>query len=716
MSRPIADYAEQIYAGVLGKIIGVYLGRPVEGWSYPALRERFGELNYYVNGQLGEPLVVADDDVSGTFAFARAIADHGYPAGLLASQVGDTWLNYIIENRTILWWGGLGRSTEHTAYLRLKAGIPAPESGSFAANGPTLPEQVGAQIFSDAIAMSYPGDPQRAAAAVRAAASVSHDGVAVDAAAFLAAMRALAFDRTDLIELVDRCRHEIHDRRLNAAVDRVVALCAKTSDWREVRDVIDDELGYARFDGPCHVIPNHAMTLAALLLGGDDFQRAVMIAASAGFDTDSNAGVVGCLNGIRLGLDALTAQVDFRAEVADRLLVVTSDGGSCVSDAVLETRKIASAARALRGEPAPPAAPRFGFEQRGSVQGFVPCPLTPSPYPTVRVVNGKGLQLICTGVGPGVPAAVSTPVFLDAAETADNFSTVASPTLYPGQRVTVTAGGRDADLRLYVVHRDPDGTVRHLISPALRLSTADQALSWTVPDTGNAPLLRLGLLVEATARFDGTVTISSVDWAGAPEHFRVGGVLLTSIWDTHPEPLRAWVSSAANFEADSARTFSVSHPHGVALATTGTRDWNEYTVAGTLRFSLHRRAGLVARSVGHRRYYAAEFRDGTTLSLTKQHDARTTTLKTIAFPYRQDHPYRVGLTVAGDRLTVAVDGRTVIDTIDDSDPFRAGAAGFLIGEGTVFADDFEVTAAHPDGGDPDAERGSAVVGGAGMPR
>lgn len=42
------------------------------------------------------------------------------------------------------------------------------------------------------------------------------------------------------------------------------------------------------------------MTLAALLLGGDDFQRSVMIAASAGFDTDSNAGVVGCVNGIRL--------------------------------------------------------------------------------------------------------------------------------------------------------------------------------------------------------------------------------------------------------------------------------------------------------------------------------------------------------------------------------------------------------------------------------
>ena len=27
-------YQEKVYAGVLGKVIGVYLGRPFEGWTY----------------------------------------------------------------------------------------------------------------------------------------------------------------------------------------------------------------------------------------------------------------------------------------------------------------------------------------------------------------------------------------------------------------------------------------------------------------------------------------------------------------------------------------------------------------------------------------------------------------------------------------------------------------------------------------------------------
>jgi hypothetical protein len=33
------DYAERVYAGVLGKIIGVYLGRPFEGWPYEHIEQ-----------------------------------------------------------------------------------------------------------------------------------------------------------------------------------------------------------------------------------------------------------------------------------------------------------------------------------------------------------------------------------------------------------------------------------------------------------------------------------------------------------------------------------------------------------------------------------------------------------------------------------------------------------------------------------------------------
>lgn len=137
------DYIERVYAGVLGKIIGVYLGRPFEGWTYERILRELGEIRYYVHEKRGVPLVVTDDDISGTFTFFRALRDHGNSRELTAKQIGRTWLNYLIEKKTILWWGGLGNSTEHTAYLRLKHGIPAPVSGAIETNGQVVAEQIG---------------------------------------------------------------------------------------------------------------------------------------------------------------------------------------------------------------------------------------------------------------------------------------------------------------------------------------------------------------------------------------------------------------------------------------------------------------------------------------------------------------------------------------------------------------------------------------------
>ncbi len=83
-----ADYAERVYAGVLGKLIGVYLGRPVEGWTYDRITATHGEVNRYIHESRGMPLVVTDDDVSGTFTFLRSLPDHGNDPDLHA---GADW-------------------------------------------------------------------------------------------------------------------------------------------------------------------------------------------------------------------------------------------------------------------------------------------------------------------------------------------------------------------------------------------------------------------------------------------------------------------------------------------------------------------------------------------------------------------------------------------------------------------------------------------------
>src|SRR4029079_4237695 len=96
-------HAERVYAGVLGKLIGVYLGRPFEGWTNREIERRLGEIHGYVGDS--SP-VVTDDDVSGTFTFVRALEDFG--ADVTPEQIGRTWLNYVVPERSMFWWGGYG--------------------------------------------------------------------------------------------------------------------------------------------------------------------------------------------------------------------------------------------------------------------------------------------------------------------------------------------------------------------------------------------------------------------------------------------------------------------------------------------------------------------------------------------------------------------------------------------------------------------------------
>ncbi len=338
------DYAERVYAGVLGKIIGVYLGRPFEGWSYERIMSELGEIYYYVNDRRDLPLknntlVVTDDDISGTFTFLRALPDYGNSLDLTPAQIGQTWLNYIIERRTILWWGGLGNSTEHTAYLRLKSGISAPQSGSIALNSRVVAEQIGAQIFIDGWAMVAPGDPELAADLASRAGSVSHDGEAIYGAQVVAAMEAQAFVEPDIDKLIDTAVSLVpKDCVIYGMIDDIRTWHAEEKDWRKTRERIAKDYGYHKYGGNCHMVPNHALIIHSLLHGDDDFQRSLMIVNTCGWDTDCNSGNVGCLLGIKNGLSGIDAGPDWRGPVADRMYLPTADGGRAVTDAVTAHR------------------------------------------------------------------------------------------------------------------------------------------------------------------------------------------------------------------------------------------------------------------------------------------------------------------------------------------------------------------------------------------
>lgn len=689
-----AAYRNQIYAGVLGKMIGVYLGRPVEGWPYSQIQERFGEIPYYVHEDLNLPLIVADDDLSGTFAFFRAVEDWDFDPDLDARKIGEAWLNYIIENRSILWWGGLGNSTEHTAYLRLKQGIPAPRSGSMELNGPTISQQIGAQIFMDAYAMMCPGDPERANRMVRACASVSHDGIALDAAGFLGSMEACAFDVKDLNQIFDTCSAFIQTKELHALVDDVRNICAKESNWRKVREYLDSRYGYHIYPGPCHMVPNHAMVLASILCGGDDFAESIKIATSAAWDTDCNAGNVGCFNGIRLGLDAINRTYTYREPVADRMYVITSDGGEGITDAVKETRRIIRAAEATTGETPDEPKPRFGFEFPGSVQGFMACPYVAHHrcQPQISNPRGEGLEISFSNLADGVHAFISTPTFLDIQEEYRNYETYVSPTLYSGQDVTIHLHASDdagPKARPYIWYADRNNSLQKLEGPWQQLNTGESTITWTIPDLGGLAVLRFGLEFASVSRFRGQVTVTDIDWSNTPRSFGFQGIMMRDMWDTNPFWAKVFVSSAHHFAPNLNTTFCISHSEANGVATVGTRDFTDYEVSSALKFSLHRRGGLVARSQGHRRYYGAVVSGGNLFQIIRRRNGEETVLAQCPVEYKEFEKYPMHLTVHGNQITASFAGWTL--TCQDTDrPLHGGGAGFVVDEGAIFIDGFNL--------------------------
>ncbi len=706
-------YKEQIYAGVLGKILGVYLGRPVEGWSYDKIVEKLGTVSYYVNEKTGAPLIVPDDDISGTFAFFQALKDNGCNPNITAKEIGNSWLNYIIENETILWWGGLARSTEHTAFLRLKEGIDAPESGSSLLNGESMATQIGAQIFIDAWALVNPGNPDRATYMAREAARVSHDGIAVEAAVYLAAMEAMAFDekRTDV--LLDNALIYVKSDLLLSLVEAIRNLCSKATHWTDVRSYIAENHGYDKYLGNCPMVTNHLAVLMAYIMGGDSFQESISIATSAGWDTDCNAGNVGCLNGIRLGLAGINNGADFRTPVADRMLVVTSDGGSCISDAVIESRKIIEVAAQLDNVNTKISPNRFSFEFPGSTQGFY-IPERSSLTQAVKSIenasdrlsgnSAHGLLIHYKGLAPGTQGCVCVDTFTDlqpkGIEGTSYFEVSASPTLYTGQRVEAyieTFSPMNPSCALYIQYYNHTNRLEWAQSNSKPLEKGENTISWEMPDTKGFPIYRIGIILTSDVRLDGSVNLVSLDWSNTPKTFHMARSYemdsTITPWTTETTWLKSFMSSASNFNPDYTTTFSLSHMDTNGVVTLGTADWTNYSIASQIQFMQHQGAGLVVRSVGHKRYYAALIQ-GSSAKIVKVKDRDTFVLAESNRGYNIDESHRIEFTCQGTELTMKVDGEQVLSCNDNE--YVCGGAGFVVHRGAVLIDRFTITSEKED--------------------
>jgi ADP-ribosylglycohydrolase len=683
------DYLERVYAGVLGKIIGVYVGRPLEGWTHERIIQELSEVEYYVHERLNKPLIVADDDISGTFTFLRAMPDQGLGMSLTPAQIGETWLNYLIENRTVLWWGGMGMSTEHTAFLRLKQGISAPASGSIALNGQVVAEQIGAQIFIDGWGLICPGDPERATDLARRAASVSHDGEAIYGAQIVAALVAQAFVESGVPALLDTAVAYIpRDSLIYRLIGDVREWHARYPSWYDTFHRIQERYGYHRYGGNCHVVPNHAAVIMSLLYSGGDFTRGLTIVNTAGWDTDCNSANVGCILGVARGLAGIEAGPDWRGPVADRMVLPTADTGRAVTDAANEAIRVAAIGCQLAGVESPQikGSARYHFELPGSVQGWLTdddpmCGAVALLHSALghSLTGTRSLAIEISGLAPGRCARLRRETYPDMGDSG-GYGMVASPTLYSGQTLRARLEADDANTlpvhgRVYVQVAAGDGQLMGVYGPAFDLLPGQAAeVEWRVSVPEGCPIRWVALEFTSAVRYGGTVYLDTLTWDGEPDCRFGRGTGGGQAW------LRAWTAACSVLTTHSEDTYRMIQNEGRGLMIQGTREWRNYTVEATLTANLARCMGVAARVQGLRRYYALELAEGTVRLVRHRYGA--TVLASRPCDWELYRPYRLSLTVSGDRLVGRVDDVEVFDLCDDSD-IRDGAIAILLEEGRI---------------------------------
>lgn len=297
---------KDIYSAWLGKNIGIRLGAPVENWTHGDIKKTYGSIDRYVCDY--EPCFASDDDANGPLYFVKAL-DYHCSKDITAEELSLQILNILSEGHGFFWWGGKGIATEHTAYLNLLDGMVAPVSGSVSVNGKELSEQIGGQIFSDCWGYVAYDDPALAADLAGKMASATHDLDGIEGARYVASCISLAFKVKDVCEVVKLGLNYIDENSsYSKLVQEIIQLYENKMSQEDCLNYILKNHGYDRYPGVCHILPNTAIMIMALLYGGNDFSKTMTMLCEAGWDTDCTCGNVGSIMGALVGVENIDSK------------------------------------------------------------------------------------------------------------------------------------------------------------------------------------------------------------------------------------------------------------------------------------------------------------------------------------------------------------------------------------------------------------------------
>lgn len=693
----LESYLEKVYSGITGMNIGIRLGAPVEPtiWTYERIRDTYGDITDYVKEYKN---FAADDDANGPVYFLRALRDDARDRELVPQDVANAWLNYAREGVGMFWWGGYGVSTEHTAYLNLKNGIPAPRSGSALQNGSVLAEQIGGQIFIDTWGLCWPGNPGKAAEYGSIAASVSHDGEGLNGARFFCACIAEAFVSRDIEHIIETGLGQIPADSTYASVARAVIQFYKRhpDDFRACHEMLMRDWGYDKYKGVCHIIPNAGVCILAMMYGRGSFARTVEIAAMCGWDTDCNAGNVGTVLGVMCGTDGLPAH--YREPVNDGLVLSGISGYLNILDIPSFAKEVALLGYQVNRETPPEELKqsicdgelRFDFELPGSTHNMrLSDPFYCRAFHSrERAYKGTGsLKVVVDRMSRGDQCKLYYKPFYRRDEFSDErYSPVFSPTVYSGQKVS---------MQIYL--EQWNGWERPGVAPYIRTMSDKKdhlqgyiqlkdggwtEVSFIIPDTEGDLIDEVGVVIEGYSPSK-SKTLGAIYL----DEFSVGG---DSCYTISMGKQRKEFGTVTPFsvdhgawETDEGRLSLMRC--GEAFAYAGNyyaKDCRVRTEVTPVCGSSHL---ILIRAQGAMRGYAVGFSEEGKAAVYKN-DFGFVRLAETDFQWEFGHTYELQAEAEGGQIRLLIDGTEALKVRDDSYAYGMYGCGSLTMGRTLFGD------------------------------
>lgn len=319
-----AEFQRRLHGGLLGRICGCMLGKPVEGtrrdsiriyaeetgnWPLAdylrmptprelkriAARQPENAMYTHLPGILRQTMhgMVEDDDINYTTTGFAIVKKHG--AEFTPVDVARFWCDNIPIFHTC--------TAERVAYRNFTQCLLPPASATY--RNPYR-EWIGAQIRADYFGYANPGHPGRAAAWAWRDASISHIKNGIYGAMWVAAMLAAAYVETDWVKIIRAGLAQIPAAsRLTADVEKILVARAAGQTYDEAVNLVHTQWDERRAHDWCHTNSNAQIVALGLLWGEDDYETTITRAVMPGFDTDCNGATCGSLWGVMHGVEAL---------------------------------------------------------------------------------------------------------------------------------------------------------------------------------------------------------------------------------------------------------------------------------------------------------------------------------------------------------------------------------------------------------------------------